>query len=208
MATQFIFRPFALPSPLMVVVMKIKNKLVLAFVSVAFIPVSLVALISVLNTRTQAVDQFIDGSTREIRQIDGNIRQFFDASQQNVDQMAADPVYTSVASLKDYQAADAASQPLPEAARQVIEQFARFGKTHPAAAILSIGLEDGTYAKWPDDPQLSKYDPRTRPWYKAAMAHAVTTTGAIEQIGRVGHALHAPRHHATSAAPPSRQHSA
>ena len=62
----------------MVVSMKIKNKLVLAFVSVAFIPVSLVAVISVMNTRTQAVDQFIDGSTREIRQIDGNIRQFFD----------------------------------------------------------------------------------------------------------------------------------
>ncbi|SFI15077.1 methyl-accepting chemotaxis sensory transducer with Cache sensor [Pseudomonas sp. NFPP04] len=154
----------------MVVSMKIKNKLVLAFVSVAFIPVSLVAVISVMNTRTQAVDQFIDGSTREIRQIDGNIRQFFDGTLQNVDQMATDPVYTSVGTLKNYQAADAASQPLPAEAQAVIERFARFGATHPAAAILSIGLEDGTYAKWPDDPQLAKYDPRTRPWYKAAMA--------------------------------------
>jgi len=154
----------------MVVSMKIKNKLVLAFVSVAFIPVSLVAVISVMNTRTQAVDQFIDGSTREIRQIDGSIRQFFDGTLQNVDQMATDPVYTSVSTLKNYQAADAASQPLPAEAQAVIERFARFGATHPAAAILSIGLEDGTYAKWPDDPQLAKYDPRTRPWYKAAIA--------------------------------------
>ncbi|QDH65705.1 methyl-accepting chemotaxis protein [Pseudomonas azotoformans] len=150
--------------------MKIKNKLVLAFVSVAFIPVSLVAVISVMNTRTQAVDQFIDGSTREIRQIDGNIRQFFDGTLQNVDQMATDPVYTSVDSLKNYQPADAASQPMPAAAQDVIKRFARFGATHPAAAILSIGLENGTYAKWPDDPQLAKYDPRTRPWYRAAMA--------------------------------------
>ena len=154
----------------MVVSMKIKNKLVLAFVSVAFIPVSLVALISVMNTRTQAVDQFIDGSTREIRQIDGNIRQFFDGTLQNVDQMATDSVYTSVSTLKNYQPADAASQPMPAEAQAVIDRFARFGATHPAAAILSIGLEDGTYAKWPDDPQLAKYDPRTRPWYKAAMA--------------------------------------
>ncbi|CAI2797638.1 methyl-accepting chemotaxis protein [Pseudomonas fluorescens group sp.] len=150
--------------------MKIKNKLVLAFVSVAFIPVSLVAVISVMNTRTQAVDQFIDGSTREIRQIDGNIRQFFDGTLQNVDQMATDPVYTSVNTLKNYQPTDAASQPMPAEAQAVIDRFARFGATHPAAAILSIGLEDGTYAKWPDDPQLAKYDPRTRPWYKAAMA--------------------------------------
>lgn len=150
--------------------MKIKNKLVLAFVLVAFIPVSLVAVISVLNTRSEAVNQFMDGSTREIRQIDGNIRQFFDGTQQNVDQMATDPTYTSVGSLKHYEAADAASQPLPATARQVIDAFARYGATHPAAAILSIGLEDGSYAKWPDDPQLSNYDPRTRPWYKAAMA--------------------------------------
>ncbi len=158
------------PSTLMVISMKIKNKLVLAFVSVAFIPVSLVAVISVMNTRSQAVDQFIDGSTREIRQIDGNIRQFFDGTLQNVDQMAADPVYTSVNTLKNYQPAEAASQPMPAEAQAVIDRFARYGATHPAAAILSIGLEDGTYAKWPDDPQLSKYDPRTRPWYKAAMA--------------------------------------
>ncbi|AEB56884.1 methyl-accepting chemotaxis protein [Ectopseudomonas mendocina] len=150
--------------------MKIKNKLVLAFVLAAFVPVSLVAVISVLNIRGQAVDQFVDSSTREIRQIDGNIRQFFDANVQNVDKMATDEVYTSVTSLKNYTGADAASQPLPAEAQRVIDEFARYGKTHPAAAILSIGLEDGTYAKWPDDPQLSNYDPRVRPWYKAAMA--------------------------------------
>lgn len=150
--------------------MKIKNKLILAFVLVAFIPVALVGGISVLNIRSEAVDQFLDGSTREIRQIDGNMRQFFDGTLQNVDQMAKDPVYTSVTSLKDYTGADAANQPMPEAAQRVIDAFARYGTTHPAAAILSIGLEDGSYAKWPDDPQLAKYDPRTRPWYKAAMA--------------------------------------
>ncbi|MDO7929671.1 methyl-accepting chemotaxis protein [Pseudomonas sp. JV414] len=150
--------------------MKIKNKLVLTFVLVAFIPVSLVAVVSVTNTRTLAADQFMDGSTREIRQIDGNIRQFFEASLQNVDQMATDPVYVSVGALKNYQTGDAASRPLPPAAQQLIERFAHYGAAHPSAAILSIGLEDGSYAKWPDDPQLANYDPRSRPWYKAAMA--------------------------------------
>ncbi|MGW7775441.1 methyl-accepting chemotaxis protein [Pseudomonas machongensis] len=150
--------------------MKIKNKLVLAFVLVAFIPVALVGVISVVNIRAEAVDQFLDGSTREIRQIDGNMRQFFDGTLQNVEQMATDPVYTSVGTLKNYTSADAASHPLPAATQQVIDAFARYGATHPAAAIISIGLEDGTYAKWPDDPKLASYDPRARPWYKAAMA--------------------------------------
>ncbi len=115
----------------MVVSMKIKNKLVLAFVSVAFIPVSLVAVISVMNTRTQAVDQFIDGSTREIRQIDGNIRQFFDGTQQNVDQMATDPVYTSIDTLKNYQPADAASQPMPAAAQSGYRALRAFRRDPP-----------------------------------------------------------------------------
>ncbi|WP_054892418.1 MULTISPECIES: methyl-accepting chemotaxis protein [unclassified Pseudomonas] len=150
--------------------MKIKNKLVLAFVLVAFIPVALVGVISVVNIRAEAVDQFLDGSTREIRQIDGNMRQFFDGTLQNVEQMATDPVYKSVGTLKDYTSADAASHPMPAATQQVIDAFARYGATHPAAAIISIGLEDGTYAKWPDDPKLASYDPRARPWYKAAMA--------------------------------------
>jgi methyl-accepting chemotaxis protein len=150
--------------------MKIKNKLILAFVLVAFIPVSLVGGISVVNIRGDAVDQFVESSTREIRQIDGNMRQFFDGTSQNVDQMSRETVYNSVESLKNYTTADAASQPLPAAAQQVIDAFARYGATHPAAAILSIGLEDGTYAKWPDDPKLANYDPRARPWYKAAMA--------------------------------------
>ncbi|MDF0733614.1 methyl-accepting chemotaxis protein [Pseudomonas entomophila] len=150
--------------------MKIKNKLVLAFVLVAFIPVSLVGVISIYNIRSEAVDQFLDGSTREIRQIDGNMRQFFDGTLQNVEQMATDSVYTSVSTLKNYTSADAAKQPLPASAQQVIDAFSRYGATHPAAAIISIGLEDGTYAKWPDDPQLANYDPRARPWYKAAMA--------------------------------------
>ncbi len=150
--------------------MKIKTKLALAFISVAILPVSLVGIISVSNTRSDAVSQFLDSSTREIRQIDGNMRQFFDGTLQNVDQMAKDPVYTSVTSLKHYAGPDAAQQPLPDSAKQVIARFAQYGETHPAAAILSIGLEDGSYAKWPDDPKLANYDPRTRPWYKAAMA--------------------------------------
>lgn len=150
--------------------MKIKTKLVLAFVLVAFIPVSLVGLISVMNTRSEAMNNFIDSSTREIRQIDGSMRQFFDATVQNVEQMAKDETYTSITTLKNYTAADAASQPMPASTSAAIDAFARYGTSHPAAAILSIGLEDGTYAKWPDDPQLANYDPRARPWYKAAMA--------------------------------------
>ena len=162
----------AMSSAIRVLPMNIKRKLILAFVSVAFIPVSIVAVIAIYNTRTQAVENFVDGSTREIRQIDGNVRQFFDGTAQNVDQMATDPFFATIDTLKDYRSANAASEQLPASAQQTIDRFSKYGSNHAAAAVLSLGLEDGTYAKWPDDAQLASYDPRTRPWYKAAMASA------------------------------------
>jgi methyl-accepting chemotaxis protein len=155
----------------MVITMKIKNKLTVAFLLVAVIPVSLVCLVSILNIRSQAVEHFIDSSSREMQQISGGVQQFFDGTLQNVDQISSDPAYTSIATLKDYTRSDAASHPLPQVAQEMIAAFARYGSTHPATAIVSIGLEDGTYVKWPDDPQLANYDPRARPWYKAAVAN-------------------------------------
>ena len=151
--------------------MKIKHKLTLAFLLVAVIPVALVSTILVFSIRSQALEHFLDSSSREIHQIDSSVQQFFEATLQNADQIATDPAYTSIQTLKDYTNADAATRPLSETTQQVIAAFARYGSSHPAAAIISIGMEDGSYARWPDDPQLANYDPRPRPWYQTALAN-------------------------------------
>lgn len=150
--------------------MNIKQKLTWAFAAIACLPVILVAVLVVLNLRDAAKANFLDSSGREIRQIDNGMKQFFDGISQNVEFFAKDPRIVAAKDLKNYSGADAAQTPLPENNKQLLEIFDRFAKSHPTTAYLSVGLADGGYASWPDDPKISNYDPRVRPWYKAAVA--------------------------------------
>ncbi|KKA05501.1 chemotaxis protein [Pseudomonas ogarae] len=150
--------------------MNIKQKLTWAFAAIACLPVILVAVLVVLNLRDAAKTNFLDSSGREIRQIDNGMKQFFDGISQNVEFFAKDPRVIAAKGLKSYAGADAAQQPFPEINQQLLDIFERFAKSHPTTAYLSVGMEDGGYASWPDDPKMANYDPRVRPWYKAAMA--------------------------------------
>ncbi|MDU9023466.1 methyl-accepting chemotaxis protein [Pseudomonas corrugata] len=150
--------------------MNIKQKLTWAFATIACLPVILVAVLVVLNLRDAAKTNFLDSSGREIRQIDNGMKTFFDGISQNVEFFAKDPRIVAAKDLKNYTGADAAQTPLPEINKQLLDIFDRFAKSHPTTAYLSVGLADGGYASWPDDPKISNYDPRVRPWYKAAIA--------------------------------------
>ncbi|MBT2294689.1 methyl-accepting chemotaxis protein [Pseudomonas fluorescens] len=155
--------------------MNIKQKLTWAFAAIACLPVILVAVLVVLNLRNAAQSNFLDSSGREIRQIDNGMKQFFDGISQNVEFFAKDPRIVAAKDLKNYSGADAAQIPLPENNKQLLDIFDRFAQSHPTTAYLSLGLADGGYASWPDDPKISNYDPRVRPWYKAAIAAPGTT---------------------------------
>jgi methyl-accepting chemotaxis protein len=155
--------------------MNIKQKLTWAFASIACIPVLVVAGLVVFNARDAAEASFVDSSGREIRQIDNGMTQFFDGISQNVEYLARDPRIAGVKDLKNYTGADAAQIPLTESNVRMLEIFDGFAKTHPTTAYLSVGLSDGGYATWPDTPDMASYDPRQRPWYKAAIEAPGTT---------------------------------
>ena len=155
--------------------MNIKQKLTWAFAAIACVPVILVAVLVVLNLREGAQANFLDSSGREIRQIDNGMKQFFDGISQNVDYVAKDPRVVAAKDLKSYAGADAAQIPLTPTNKDLLAIFDQFAKSHPSTAYLSLGLSDGGYASWPDDTKLNNYDPRVRPWYKAAIAAPGTT---------------------------------
>ena len=155
--------------------MNIKQKLTWAFATIACLPVILVAVLVVLNLRDAAQINFLESSSREIRQIDNGMKTFFDGISQNVEYIAKDPRIVASKGLKNYSGADAAQIPLTEDNKRLLEIFDGFAKTHPSTAYLSLGMADGGYASWPDDPKISNYDPRARPWYKAALAAPGTT---------------------------------
>lgn len=82
--------------------MNIKQKLTSLFAVTACLPVILVAGVVIMNARSQATVDFLDGSGREIRQIDRNIQQFFTGIQQNVDFLAKEPALLTLEGLKNY----------------------------------------------------------------------------------------------------------
>ena len=156
--------------------MNIKQKLTWVFAAVACLPVILVAVLVVLNLRSAAQANFLDSSGREIRQIDNGMKQFFESIRQNVEYLAKDPRIATVKGLKNYTAANAEQTPVTEADQRLQAVFDQFAETHPTTASISLGLNDGGFAGWPDDQKMASYDPRVRPWYKTAMAAAPGST--------------------------------
>ena len=160
--------------------MNIKQKLTWAFAVIAGLPIVLVATLVVINLRGEARDEFLDSSSREIRQVANAMNLFFEAIDQNVDYLAAQPLIGNTGSnLSKYMGA-APSSELGEQDTQVLDLFTRLGQTHPGYAYLSYGMLDGGYVTWPAGQKFSNYDPRQRPWYQLAMANPGKTvrTGA------------------------------
>ncbi|MGF6151297.1 methyl-accepting chemotaxis protein [Pseudomonas fluorescens] len=151
--------------------MNIKQKLTWAFAVIACLPVVLVATLVVMNLRSDAKDNFVDGSGREIRQVSNAMQLFFDGISQNVNYLASQPLIKNTdASLKTYMSANATEIPQGEMDKQVFALLQDLGASHPSYAYAIIGTSAGGYVSWPDDPKLANYDPRQRPWYKAAQA--------------------------------------
>ncbi|PTT95307.1 chemotaxis protein, partial [Pseudomonas sp. HMWF031] len=151
--------------------MNIKQKLIMAFALIASLPVLLVAVWIILNVRNEARETFIDSSGREIRQVENAMQLFFEGISQNVAYLAEHPQLQNIdAHLKRYLSSDAAQVAMGEQDQRLFDLFAGLARSHSAYAYLSLGTQEGGYVFWPGDPKLAGYDPRTRPWYKTAMA--------------------------------------
>ncbi|MEX6502676.1 methyl-accepting chemotaxis protein [Pseudomonas sp. 25A3E] len=150
--------------------MNIKQKLTWAFAVIACVPIMLVAALVVFNLRSDAKTEFVDTSAREIRQVENAMRLFFDGINQNVEYLANHPLIAqSDGSLKQYISADAASIPTGEKDKQILPLLAGLGASHPAYSYVSLGTHQGGFVMWPEDPKMSNYDPRKRPWYQKAL---------------------------------------
>ncbi|RMM96971.1 methyl-accepting chemotaxis protein [Pseudomonas savastanoi] len=154
--------------------MNIKQKLTWAFAVIACLPILVVAAIVIVNLRDKATSDFVDSSAREIRQVDNAMQLFFDGITQNVNYIAAHPLIAGASDdFRNYMGAT--PPPQSENDRQATELFASIAKAHPAYSYVSYGLINGSYIMTPEDPKMSNYDPRVRPWYKTAMANAGKT---------------------------------
>jgi methyl-accepting chemotaxis protein len=152
--------------------MNIKQKLTWAFAVIACLPIIVVASIVIINLRSDATKGFVDSSGREIRQVANAMQLFFDGISQNVEYLAANPLITGAGEgLKSYMTPAQQNAPESETDKNIIALFNRVGVSHPSYSYISYGLANGSYAPWPEGQKFGDYDPRVRPWYKAALAN-------------------------------------
>ncbi|WP_020405456.1 methyl-accepting chemotaxis protein [Hahella ganghwensis] len=151
--------------------MKIKTKLLTAFLVTTLLPVLIVAIITVRNVITQAEKQFLDASNLDISIIDQSFQNFFDV------------IGFTVAFMADYSAVgDTESGGLTTyfgdgkkpsqiamqnggREQRIFELFSAIGDNNPMLGYVYMGDKQGGYLEWPGTADYSNWDPRKRPWF-------------------------------------------
>jgi len=154
---------------------KIRTKMIIAFVSIALVPMLLATSVVISNLRKQAVENFYTASSGEMTQVENAIRIYFQAIEQNVEYIASHPLLMRAdSSLTTYMATQRetamASQTNRALEGDIWRYFEHFGETHQGHAYVYLGTTEGAYIQWPAGSVSAGYDPRTRPWYQTAMS--------------------------------------
>ncbi|WP_412459865.1 methyl-accepting chemotaxis protein [Pseudomonas sp. SC11] len=151
--------------------MSIKLKLTLAFALIACLPVLFFSGWVITGLREAAEQDFVENSSREIRQIDNTLQVFFSGFEDNIRYLSGHPLLKRV----DHNLISYSGTTPPSTAPSTVEQdiqalFDDFRRSHPAYAYIYLGSRHGGAVFSPADPKLADYDPRSRPWYSKAMA--------------------------------------
>ena len=155
--------------------MNISKKLKLAFASAIALPLIIIAVLVITQTRQQALDSFAELSEREARQVDNGISMFFAEIEKNVDYLASHAaILDAKQGVKTHMQSPNAEK-LDHLSGSNTEQnafslFDHFGATHPGLAYIYMGNEQGGYIQWPEGEVTANYDPRVRPWYETGKA--------------------------------------
>lgn len=154
--------------------MKIRTKLILAFIALAVLPIVIISAVVVTHLRQQAEESFQENTTREIRQIDNTMQVYFDAIDKSVHFLASHPLMIQVdTSITNYLTSPEVVMTPDKAGgveQEVFELFNHFAATHSGLAYVYMGTTEGAYIQWPLGSVSARYDPRQRPWFQAAMA--------------------------------------
>lgn len=154
--------------------MKIRSKLIIAFLITTILPISLVGGLSINHITNEAYDNFEKSSSLSMSIIDKNISSFFDSIGMQVSYLADSPIIkdTQKGTLTQY----FDSQRAPAAValsghgreKDVFEAFRALGENNPLLSYVYLGDETGGYVEWPGTSKYGDWDPRKRPWYQVA----------------------------------------
>lgn len=163
--------------------MKIRNKIQLSVLSALVIPALIISVVLSSKLKQEAYRQFVDVSSREIRQIENGIAILFKDIEDNVRFLASHPVATDGGSNMTSYAQSSGGPMTPSRnggnETKMYQLFDMFAKSHEGLAYIYYANQEGDYVQWPEGSISANYDPRNRPFYQQAMNNqGITRTSA------------------------------
>jgi len=154
--------------------LSIRKKLLISLLLAATIPVAIVTTFIVNTLNTQALAEFVDTSTREMRQVDNAMGLYFDALEDNVRMMAtlssvhkANEIITSYVNSPAKRMSPRENNAIE---KEIFDDFDRIGQSHSNYSYVYMGTIEGGYIQWPSGSNTANYDPRQRPWFQKAQS--------------------------------------
>lgn len=155
---------------------RIRAKMIFMLLSSIIIPIAIVSVSLNYYMQKQLTDDFVDSTSTGIKQVDSAINVFFQGIKENCDFLAQDPLVRSADQIittymdKAGEAAKMTTSANGGLEQQIYELFVKYAETHPGAAYVYMGTENGGYVQWPEEQLPDNYDPRQRPFYLNGMS--------------------------------------
>lgn len=162
--------------------MKISTKFFLLLAFSVLIPILIITTFGSYRMQQQSLNAFEVRTNHELAQVDNAFNIFFESIKENVEFIASSstisspdfypPTFMNGEGLELKSFANLTS----DKHQAVYQLYKAFGEAHPKVAIIYSGFPNGGYFQYPDFDLGGSYDPRTRPWYKTAMANPGKTS--------------------------------
>ena len=145
--------------------------------SLLLILIAVLPLGVILNTRVQKalLENYLSTSAQQIKTANEAISLAQEAIDKDIKMLATNPtILKADNTLTQYMDNADTKKVMTPSKNGGIEQeifliFEHYGKTHPGTIYIAMGTESGGYILWPESSNSANFDPRTRPWYKAAL---------------------------------------
>lgn len=148
--------------------MKMQYKLITAIAVAVILPTLIIASVSISKSTSQSLENFVQSTENEIRQIENGFKLFFEQVKSNAVFLAKHPLVIGVPDeTTQYMGGETKmnfSTIHPQEAA-IYELYSQFGDTHPELLNVYLGSEKGGFIQYPAE-TLGGYDPRKRPWYQ------------------------------------------
>lgn len=151
--------------------MRMQHKLISAIAVAVIVPTVIIAGVSISKSTSQSLENFVQNTQNEIRQVDNGFKLFFDQVKANAEYLAKHPTVKQVPSqASTYMGEARVMDPLnshPKEA-EIFEMYGLFSQSHEELLNVYLGSETGGFIQYPIE-EIGGYDPRKRPWYKMAV---------------------------------------